>query len=94
MRKALLLVVASGVLLPSGCAVATPGGHLHLPSPWFPGSYVPFGLVSLALYLLPTIIVLARRKKNVLGPILVNVLLGWTFVGWIVALIWALTVDE
>jgi hypothetical protein len=50
--------------------------------------------VSLALYLLPTIIVLARRKKNVLGPILVNVLLGWTFIGWIVALIWALTVDE
>ena len=73
---------------------ATPGSHLHLPSLWFPGSYVPFGLVSLALYLLPTIIVLARRKKNVLGPILVNVLLGWTFVGWIVALIWALTVDD
>ena len=92
MRKALLLVVASSVLLSSGCAVATPGGHL--PSPWFPGSCVPFGLVSLALYLLPTIIVLARRKRNVLGPILVNVLLGWTFVGWIVALIWALTVDE
>ena len=92
MRKVLLLVVASSVLLPAGCAVATPG--IHLPSPWFPGSYVPFGLLSLALYLLPTIIVLARRKKNVLGPILVNVLLGWTFVGWIVALIWALTVDE
>jgi hypothetical protein len=94
MRKALFLVVTTGALLFSGCAVATPGIHLDLPSPWFPGSYVPFGLVSLALYLLPTIIVLARRKKNVLGPILVNVLLGWTFIGWIVALIWALTVDE
>jgi hypothetical protein len=94
MRKTLLLVVASSVLLTSGCAVATPGMHLHLPSPWFPGSYVPFGLMSLALYLLPTIIVLARRKKKVLGPILVNVLLGWTFIGWIAALIWALTVDE
>jgi hypothetical protein len=94
MRKALLLLVASGALLSSGCAVTIPGMHLGLPSPWFPGSYVPFGLASLALYLLPTIIVLARRKKNVLGPILVNVLLGWTFIGWIVALIWALTVDE
>jgi hypothetical protein len=93
MKKALLLIVTSSVLLSSGC-VATPGIHIDIPSPWFPGAYVPFGLVSLALYLLPTIIVLARRKKKVLGPILVNVLLGWTFIGWIIALIWALTVDE
>jgi hypothetical protein len=94
MRKALLLLVASSALLFSGCVVATPRMHLDLPSPWFPGSYLPFSLVSLALYFLPTIIVLARRKKNVLGPILVNVLLGWTVIGWIVALIWALTIDE
>jgi Superinfection immunity protein len=87
MRKALLLLATSSAVLFSGCVVATP--HLDLP-----GSYLPFGLVSLALYFLPTIIVLARHKKNVLGPILVNVLLGWTVIGWIVALIWALTVDE
>ena len=90
----MLLLATSGTVFVSGCVMATPRMHLDLPSPWFPGSYVPFGLVSLALYFLPTIIVLARRKKNVLGPILVNVLLGWTVVGWIVALIWALTVDE
>jgi len=89
MRKALLFFVASSTLLFSGCVVATPGMHLD-----FPGSYLPFSLVGLALYFLPTIIVLAKRKKNVLGPILVNVLLGWTVIGWIVALIWALTVDD
>jgi hypothetical protein len=54
----------------------------------------PFGLLGLALYLLPTIIVIARRKKKILGPVLVNVLLGWTFIGWIVALIWACLVEE
>ena len=86
----MLLLAASDTLLFSGCVVVGPDS----PSPWFPGSYLPFGLISLALYLLPTIIVLARRKKNVLGPILVNVLLGWTVIGWIVALIWALTVNE
>jgi hypothetical protein len=86
MRRALLLVLASSALLVSGCVV--------LPGPWFPEIFAPFSLVGLALYLLPTIIVLARRKKNVLGPILVNVLLGWTVIGWIVALIWALTGDE
>jgi Superinfection immunity protein len=89
MRRALFLLVASSAVWSSGCVVATPGMHLD-----FPGFYVPFGLVGLVLYFLPTIIVLARRKKNVLGPILVNVLLGWTVIGWIVALIWALTVDE
>ena len=89
MRKALFLLVTSSAVWSSGCVVATPRMHLD-----FPGSYIPFGLVSLALYFLPTIIVLARRKKNVLGPILVNVLLGWTVIGWIVALIWALTIDE
>jgi hypothetical protein len=94
MRKALFLLIASSMLLCSGCVVATPSMDLDIPTPWFPGSYLPFGLVGLALYFLPTIIVLARRKKNVLGPILVNVLLGWTVIGWIVALIWALTVDE
>ncbi len=94
MRKTLLLLVTSSAVFLSGCVMATPHMHLDLPSPWFPGSFIPFGLVSTALYFLPTIIVLARRKKNVLGPILVNVLLGWTVIGWIVALIWALTVDE
>jgi hypothetical protein len=94
MKKALLFLAASSTLLFSGCVVAPPGIHLDVPSSWFPGAYLPFGLLSLALYFLPTIIVLARRKRNVLGPILVNVLLGWTVIGWIAALIWALTVDE
>jgi Superinfection immunity protein len=94
MKRALLLMLAGGALLSPGGVVAGPGIHVDLPWLWFPGAYVPFGLVGLVLYLLPTIIVLARRKKNVLGPILVNVLLGWTFIGWIVALIWALTVGE
>lgn len=93
LKKALFLAIASGTLWTAGCAVA-PRAHVDIPWPWFPGLYFPFGLVSLALYLLPTIIVLARRKKNVLGPILVNVLLGWTIIGWIAALIWAMVVDE
>jgi len=64
MRKALLLLATSSTLLVSGCVVATPGMHLDLP-----GSYLPFfGLVGLALYFLPTIIVLARRKKKRGGP--------------------------
>jgi peptidoglycan/LPS O-acetylase OafA/YrhL len=94
MRKVLLSLLVLGALLSGACVVMP-----H--DPWEDSFFVfpffwmfPFGLFGLALYLLPTIIVIARRKKNVLGPILVNVLLGWTFVGWIVALVWACLVEE
>lgn len=95
MRRLLaLLIVTACTVLVSGCVMVP--GHVHwdVPYPWFPGYYILPGLLGLALYFLPTIIVLARRKKKVLGPILVNVLAGWTIIGWIIALIWSLTVDE
>ncbi|MDM8000719.1 MAG: superinfection immunity protein [Dehalococcoidia bacterium] len=93
LKKTLALLIASGILWSGGC-VPAPRMHMDISWPWFPVFYVPFGLVSMALYFLPTIVILARRKKNVLGPILVNILLGWTVVGWIAALIWAIVVDE
>jgi hypothetical protein len=41
------------------------------------------------LYLLPTVVALLRGIKTPQGPILLNILLGWTGLGWIGALIWA-----
>src|SRR2546430_14997776 len=42
------------------------------------------------LYFLPTIAALAlRRDDDVAGIFLVNFFLGWTIIGWCVALIWA-----
>jgi len=94
MKKGLLASLALGVLL-SGACVVSPPDHWDGPFSGFPLPWVfPFWLLGLALYLLPTIIVIARRKKKILGPILVNVLLGWTFVGWLVALIWACLVKD
>ena len=48
-----------------------------------------FGLSS-SLYLLPTIIS-AVRQKPLATVAAVNVLLGWTVIGWVAALRWALT---
>ena len=43
------------------------------------------------LYFLPTVIaVVFRHESDAVGIFLVNFLLGWTIVGWWVALIWAL----
>jgi hypothetical protein len=43
-----------------------------------------------ALYFLPTIVALLRRKKQGGVTILfVNLLFGWTIIGWIIAMAWA-----
>jgi hypothetical protein len=47
-------------------------------------------LLSIALYLLPTIIANARGRA--VGPVaILNLFLGWTLIGWVGALIWAAT---
>ena len=46
-------------------------------------------LVALLIYLIPTIIGL--RKRNSLAIIAINVFLGWTFIGWVGSLIWAIS---
>jgi hypothetical protein len=51
-------------------------------------AYVGVGVV---LYFLPTFIAVKRQKANVTPIVLVNLLLGWTVFGWIVALIWSLS---
>lgn len=43
----------------------------------------------LVFYFLPSIIALARSKRDTLAIFLLNLFLGWTLIGWIVALIWA-----
>jgi hypothetical protein len=50
-------------------------------------------VISLALYFLPTIVAVVRKKRNTLAIFLLNLFLGWTFIGWVVALVWAATKD-
>ena len=47
--------------------------------------------LSLFIYFLPTY--LGRRKRNVGAIFALNLLLGWTLVGWVAALVWALSHD-
>ena len=51
-------------------------------------------LFLLGIYLLPTIIGYSRAKKNTLAIFVLNFTLGWTIIGWIIALIWACTHEE
>ena len=40
-----------------------------------------------ALYFLPTLIAFLRQHKNKLAIFLLNLLLGWTVLGWVVSLV-------
>ena len=46
-------------------------------------------VVALGIYLLPSII--GHDKKYIAGIAVLNVALGWTGLGWIIALIWAVS---
>lgn len=48
-----------------------------------------FWLIALVLYLLPWLIAAARSHRNALAIFFLNLLLGWTFLGWVVALVWS-----
>ena len=48
-------------------------------------------LVGMVLYFVPTIVAAKRGHHNVGTIIVINVLLGWTFIGWVVALAWSVS---
>jgi hypothetical protein len=48
-----------------------------------------FGGFGFVMYFLPSIIALLRSKRDTLAIFLLNFFLGWSVIGWIVALIWA-----
>jgi uncharacterized membrane protein YqaE (UPF0057 family) len=49
-------------------------------------------IVALLIYFLPSLV--ARKKQNANAIFILNLLLGWTLLGWVVALVWALTNEE
>jgi Superinfection immunity protein len=52
-----------------------------------------FFLALFVLYWLPTIIAIARHTHSALGVAALNFFLGWTGLGWVLALMWALAAN-
>jgi hypothetical protein len=53
-----------------------------------------FLAVSLGMYVLPGIVATLRRHRHAVAIWMVDIFLGWTFLGWIGALIWACTTPD
>ncbi|WP_200831862.1 superinfection immunity protein [Aquimarina sp. AU474] len=51
-------------------------------------------IVGIAFYFIPSIIALLRGKKNLLAIIALNFFLGWSFIGWVISLVWSLSSDH
>jgi len=51
--------------------------------------FFPFFGIGTVLYFLPTIIAAIKSKRDTLAIFLLNFFLGWSVIGWIIALIWA-----
>jgi hypothetical protein len=92
MKMAIFITLAVGLILLAGCW-APPIGIPHMPQMpnwvWSPFGFIG-GIVGLAIYFLPTIIAIVRGKGNLLLILLLNIFLGWTLIGWVVALVLAL----
>lgn len=48
-------------------------------------------VAALNLYFVPSIFAFKGEHQNAVAIFALNLLLGWTFVGWVVAFVWALT---
>ncbi len=46
-------------------------------------------ILIFVFYFLPTLIAFLRQHKNSLAIFLLNLFLGWTVRGWVIALIWS-----
>lgn len=51
-------------------------------------------LPFLVIYFIPAIVGYSRKKDNKTSILLLNLFLGWSLIGWVVALIWATSKDK
>ena len=49
--------------------------------------------VLLFFYFLPSLEAACKQKRNTAAIVALNLFLGWTVIGWLVALVWSLTND-
>ncbi len=49
--------------------------------------------ISLAIYFIPVIIAYIRKHNNILSITILTIFFGWTFFGWLAAVLWSLNSD-
>ncbi|AKF37333.1 superinfection immunity protein [Yersinia enterocolitica] len=52
-----------------------------------------FIIICTLIYFIPFIVANARQHKNTASVFMLNLLLGWTFIGWVISLVWAMSAN-
>jgi hypothetical protein len=87
-RMLFIAIVATALLSP---AVALAAGHYPDSRPIDYFVMIALLLAAAAIYFLPTIVARERAHMSAGAVFVVNLFLGWTFLGWVGALAWAFT---
>ena len=53
-----------------------------------------FWLILAFIYFLPTIVAYSRKHTNALAIFILNLFLGGTLIGWVIAFVWAVYKQE
>jgi len=51
-------------------------------------------VVGAVLYFVPSIVAMARHHPNTAAIVILNLLTGWTFIGWVGSLVWSVTTPQ
>lgn len=49
--------------------------------------------IGLAVYFIPVIVAYIRKHQDIIPITILNIMFGWTFLGWLASLLWALNSD-
>ena len=47
--------------------------------------------IGLVLYFIPSLVANKRKHKNAASILVTNLFFGWTFIGWVICLIWSVS---
>jgi hypothetical protein len=75
-----LIVITETIAIANGATAGTVSGIAWLIALW---------AVGLFFYFLPAFIAWQRDHHALLAIFILNLLLGWTFLGWVAALVWS-----
>jgi|GEM_PF-6906862 len=78
----------AALLLMVGIPVLVWTGHLSIDAVG-PVYLTLLALAFVPLYFFPTVIAAVRKHRELLAIFILNALLGWSYVGWVLALVWA-----
>jgi hypothetical protein len=52
-----------------------------------------FFVIGCVMYFAPSLIAFTRDRSNKVAILALNTLLGWSLIGWVVSLVWALSAE-